>query len=147
MFTLTLVVLSQVAVPLVPAEPPHEPVSVFTEQAAPKGSVRWVIATPILGGAAGALGGLLVGLKINSDRFGGNATAATTLTGSLIGAGVGSALGLLAGYFARQGSLAGRIASIAVLALGTSALGFVVGTGALVGLETVVLSRAPFVVW
>jgi hypothetical protein len=131
MNTLTLVVLSQLAVPLAPAEPARGAVSVVTEQAAPKGPLHWVITTPILGGIAGATGGFLMA----SNALGtGDSNAGLAIgTGTVVGLAVGAGLGLLAGYFAREGSVIGKIASVALWVLGGSVVTYGVFAAGTVG--------------
>jgi hypothetical protein len=141
--TVTLVVLSQVAVPLVPAQPPpppHAAPAASTEADDARGGVHWMITTPIMAAFLGAGVGLVAasGTPLSSNNAG-----ATYGAGALVGAGVGAGLGLLAGYFAREGYVGGKVASISLWSLGgativvaaVSAVAMVVLGAFLIGLD------------
>jgi len=102
--TLTLVVLSQSAPPLVPAGP----------EAPPPGRA-WSIVTPITTAVAGAVAARRYAADWGTDP---GIQLAAFATGALVGVLAGYA----AGYFAREGSTAARIVSVALFALSTGAV-------------------------
>jgi hypothetical protein len=123
---LALIVLSQVAAPLIPAQQVEAPA--FVDVAPKKGSMHWVIDTPILAGFAGAAAGCITAASLP-----GHASDLQLATGAVLGSMIGAGVGLVAGYFAREGSVAGKIASIALWVLGSSALTAGAGLGAAYG--------------
>ncbi|MBL8949822.1 MAG: hypothetical protein JNK82_03535 [Myxococcaceae bacterium] len=119
MHALLLVALSQLADPLVPAAPAEAPAFVEpAPEAQPLGKPWWSIVTPIAGAVGGALGGrrLIAELAPNETDW--------HFAGFIGGSVIGLAAGALAGHFARQGSLAARIATVALYALSTGAVGY-----------------------
>lgn len=101
MLTLTLVVLSQT----VPAPE------------APAAGIAWSIVTPITTAVGGAIAARRYAAEWGTEP-------AIQLAAFATGALVGVLAGYAAGYFARQGSLAARIASIALYAFSTGAVGY-----------------------
>jgi hypothetical protein len=141
--TITLVVLSQVAVPLVPAPPPPAPSAAPAASVAEddsRGGVHWMITTPIMAAFLGAGAGLMA---VSNTPLWSNNAGTTYGAGALVGAGVGAGLGLLAGYFAREGYVGGKVASISLWSLGgativvaaVSAVAMVLFAGALFALD------------
>jgi hypothetical protein len=126
MNTLALVVLSQLAAPLVPAQQVEAPDLV--DIAPKKGSLHWVIDTPIMAAFAGAAAGGLTAASLPGQNGDGR-----LYTGALVGSAIGAGLGLVAGYFAREGSVVGKIGSITLWVLGSGALTGAAGLGAAFG--------------
>jgi hypothetical protein len=149
--TVALVVLSQVAVPLVPAEPPPPPPSSApapcAEEDDARGGVHWMITTPIMAAFLGAGVGVVAA---SSTSLSSSNAGATYGAGALVGAGIGAGLGLLAGYFAREGYVGGKVASISLWSLGgativvaaITAVAFVVVGAFVVGLSAAAQSQS-----
>lgn len=123
MINLALIVLSQVAAPLVPSTgfaDETTPAFEALEAPPPKPSAVWAVVTPLTSALGGAFFARRMAIELGPSPH--TTPPVVQVSSMLIGGLVGSGIGMLAGYLAHRGSLVARIASVALYAMSMGAV-------------------------